>query len=108
MLFRSGEEYGFIGTCITLGLLFAMIVLLVRVAIRLHDDPFRRMIITGVAGWLLVQAFFNVGAVVGFLPIIGVTLPLVSYGGSSLLPLLIALGIVVRCLTEPVERGTRR
>lgn len=98
-----GEEYGFVGTAVTILLLMALIVLLVRVAIRIQDDPFRRMLVTGVAAWLFVQSVFNIGAVLGFLPIIGVTLPLVSYGGSSLLPMLVALGIVVRCLREPIE-----
>jgi len=103
-----GEEYGFVGTCITIGLIFALLILLIRVAIRLQDDPFRRTFIVGVAAWIFIQTFFNVGAVLGFLPIIGVTLPLVSYGGSSLLPLLAALGIVVRCLTEPMQEEARR
>ena len=99
-----GEEYGFIGTCITIGLILILLVLLVRVAIQIQNDPFRRIFIVGVAAWVFVQTVFNVGAVIGFLPIIGVTLPLVSYGGSSLLPLLVALGIVVRCLTEPLQQ----
>ena len=99
-----GEEYGFVGTVVTVGLVFALLVLLLRVAIRLQDDPFRRTFIVGVASWLFIQTVMNVGAVVGFLPIIGVTLPLVSYGGSSLLPLLVGLGIVVRCLNEPEAR----
>jgi len=103
-----GEEYGFIGTCITVGLILALLILLVRVAIRLDDDPFRRTFIVGIAAWIYIQSFFNVGAVVGLLPIIGVTLPLVSYGGSSLLPLLVALGIVVRCLTEPMQQEATR
>ncbi len=99
-----GEEYGFVGTCITIGLLLTVLILLIRVAMRLGDDPFRQIIIVGVAAWLFMQCAFNIGAVVGILPIVGVTLPLVSYGGSSLLPLLVALGIVVRCLREPRER----
>lgn len=103
-----GEEYGFVGTCVTVGLILALLILLVRVAIRLDDDPFRRTFIVGVAAWIFIQTFFNVGAVVGLLPIIGVTLPLVSYGGSSLLPLLVALGIVVRCLTEPMQQEATR
>ena len=99
-----GEEYGFIGTCITIGLILTLIVLLVRVAIRMEDDPFRRLVVSGIAAWLFMQSLFNVGAVLGLLPIVGVTLPLVSYGGSSLLPLLIGLGIVVRTLREPMPR----
>lgn len=103
-----GEEYGFFGTMITVGFVFALLALLVRVAIRLQDDPFKRTFIVGVAAWLFVQTMMNVGAVVGFLPIIGVTLPLVSYGGSSLLPILIGLGLVVRCLSEPTQAEVSR
>lgn len=102
-----GEEYGFAGTAITLILILALLVLLVRVALRFDADPFRRTYIIGVASWLFIQSLFNVGAVVGLLPIIGVTLPLVSYGGSSLLPMLVALGIVVRCLNEPFHEEVR-
>lgn len=91
-----GEEYGFIGTMITLMLLFALILLLIRAAMQ-TSDPFRRLTVIGIASWLLMQVMFNVGAVVGALPIVGVTLPLVSYGGSSLLPILIGLGVAASC-----------
>lgn len=91
-----GEEYGFAGTLITLLLLFGLIVLLFRVAMQTRD-PFRRLTLVGVGAWVLMQAMFNVGAVVGALPIVGVTLPLVSYGGSSLLPMLVGLGIAAQC-----------
>lgn len=101
-----GEEYGFIGTTVTIGLILLMLLLLLRVAMRM-DDPFRRVLVVGVGSWLFMQSLFNIGAVVGFLPIIGVTLPLVSYGGSSLLPLLMALGIVIRCLSEVPAQGGR-
>lgn len=96
-----GEEYGFIGTTVTLLLLFAIIMLLFRVAMQ-TPDPFRRLTLVGVGSWVLMQVLFNVGAVVGALPIVGVTLPLVSYGGSSLLPMLVGLGIAAHCMkTEP-------
>lgn len=91
-----GEEYGFLGTTVTLLLLFAIILLLFRVAMQTRD-PFRRLTLVGVGAWVLMQVLFNVGAVVGALPIVGVTLPLVSYGGSSLLPMLVGLGIAASC-----------
>lgn len=96
-----GEEYGFFGTTVTLLLLFAIIMLLFRVAVQARD-PFRRLTLVGIAAWVLMQVLFNVGAVVGALPIVGVTLPLVSYGGSSLLPMLVGLGIAAQC--TKVER----
>ena len=91
-----GEEYGVFGTTVTLLLLFAIILLIFRVAMQTRD-PFRRLTLVGVGSWVLMQVLFNVGAVVGALPIVGVTLPLVSYGGSSLLPMLVALGIAAHC-----------
>lgn len=91
-----GEEYGFFGTTVTLLLLFAIIMLLFRVAMQARD-PFRRLTLVGIGSWVLMQVLFNVGAVVGALPIVGVTLPLVSYGGSSLLPMLVGLGIAAHC-----------
>ena len=103
-----GEEYGFIGTAVTLLLFALLIVTTLRVA-RLSTDTFSRLACAGMASWLFVQCLFNVGAVVGFLPIVGVTLPFVSYGGSSLLPMLVGMGVVVNCANavaarpEPVE-----
>lgn len=91
-----GEEYGFVGTTVTLVLLFAIIMLLFRVAMQTRD-PFNRLTLVGISSWMLMQVLFNVGAVVGALPIVGVTLPLVSYGGSSLLPMLVGLGIAAQC-----------
>ena len=97
-----GEEYGFLGTTITLMMLFALVILLLRVSMK-TADPFRRITMVGVSAWIMVQVIFNVGAVVGALPIVGVTLPLVSYGGSSLLPLLVGLGIAAKCTRAPVK-----
>ena len=95
-----GEEYGFLGTLITLLLMFALISLLIRSALQ-APDAFRRLLLVGIASWLLMQVTFNVGAVAGLLPIVGVTLPMVSYGGSSLLPLLVGLGIAGQCTKQP-------
>ncbi len=57
-------------------------------------DGFSRLFIIGVLTWLAVQAMINVGAMLGLLPLKGITLPLVSYGGTSLVFVLAALGIV--------------
>lgn len=94
-----GEEYGFVGTAVTLCLFALLIIATFRVA-RLSTTTFNRVASAGVGTWLLIQSMFNVGAVVGFLPIVGVTLPFVSYGGSSLLPLLLAMGVVLRFASE--------
>ena len=66
----------------------------VRIAQR-TDDPFVRLASGAVAGWIGCQAVMNMGAVVGLLPITGITLPLVSFGGSSLLVTLSAIGMLL-------------
>jgi cell division protein FtsW len=58
-------------------------------------DAFGRLLAAGIVGWLGVQALVNLGAVTGLLPITGVPLPLVSFGGSSLVVTLVAIGILV-------------
>jgi cell division protein FtsW len=65
-----------------------------RVA-RETRDPFVRYATFGIVVWLLGQMIINVGMVLALLPVIGIPLPLVSYGGSSLLPTLVALGLLI-------------
>ncbi len=79
-----GEELGLIGTIGVVLLFVGLGVLGVRTAL-LAPDRFGMLIATGVTAWFLVQAFVNIGAVIGILPITGVPLPFVSFGGSSLL-----------------------
>ena len=59
-------------------------------------DDFGRLFAAGVAVWILVQSFVNIGAMLGVLPLTGIPLPFVSFGGTALVSLLAALGIVVR------------
>ena len=59
------------------------------------QDPFIQLASLGVVAWLVTQMMVNVGAVLGLLPITGVPLPLVSYGGSSLVPTMVALGMLM-------------
>ena len=59
------------------------------------DDPFVRYMSFGIVVWLLGQMIINVGMVLALLPVIGIPLPLVSYGGSALLPSLVALGLLI-------------
>lgn len=96
------EELGFVGSFI---LLFAYGLLLWRIlktAERIQD-PFGVLICGGVFGMLLTQIFINIGMNIGLLPITGITLPLVSYGGSSLISTLLSLGLV-----ESVAREIKR
>ncbi|WUH96360.1 putative lipid II flippase FtsW [Spirillospora sp. NBC_00431] len=89
-----GEEFGLVGTLVVLGLFGLLAYAGLRIARRVHD-PFTRLAAAGATAWLVVQAIVNIGAVIGVLPITGIPLPLVSYGGSALIPTLFALGMLL-------------
>jgi cell division protein FtsW len=89
-----GEELGLIGTLVVLGLFGLLAYAGLRIARRVKD-PFMRLAAAAVTAWLLIQAVVNIGAVIGLLPITGIPLPLVSYGGSALVPTLVALGMLL-------------
>lgn len=89
-----GEELGLIGTLTVLGLFVFLVYLGIRTA-RRAPDRFGMLLAGGITGWLGVQAFINMGAVTGLLPITGVPLPLISFGGSSLVFTLAGLGMLL-------------
>lgn len=89
-----GEELGLIGTLVVLGLFGLLAYAGLRIARRVKD-PFMRLAAAGATAWLVVQAIVNIGAVIGVLPITGIPLPLVSYGGSALIPTLVVLGMLL-------------
>lgn len=89
-----GEELGLVGALTVVGLFAIIATAALRMAIR-TDDPFVRFTSVGIVAWLIGQAMVNLGAVLQLLPITGVPLPLVSYGGSSLLPTLMAVGVLL-------------
>jgi cell division protein FtsW len=88
-----GEELGIFGTILTLVLLFAFIMTALSIASHASDD-FSRMAAFAIAAWFVVQTFINVGAIVQLVPITGVPLPFISYGGSSLIVCLLAVGVL--------------
>jgi cell division protein FtsW len=88
------EELGFIGGSLLILLFLLLIWRGMRTAITL-SDPFGSLLATGIVGIFAVQVLINIGVVIGMLPVTGITLPLVSYGGSSLTLLLTALGILL-------------
>jgi len=103
-----GEELGLVGTLTLLGILGVMSFAIFRLS-RTSRDPFVRLASAGVGAWIVVQAIVNLGGVLGLLPITGVPLPLVSYGGSSLLPTLVAIGMVLSfARAEPGARQALR
>lgn len=104
-----GEELGLVGEVAVL-LAFATLILAgVRVAAH-APDVFGRLLAAGIVGWFGLQTVVNLGAVTGLLPITGVPLPFVSYGGSALVVSLAAVGIlwnIARASAGPREEGTR-
>jgi cell division protein FtsW len=88
-----GEELGLFGTLVVLILFGLLAYTGLRIATRTRD-PFARYAAAGITIWLSAQAVINIGMVLGLLPVIGIPLPLVSYGGSALLPTLVALGLL--------------
>jgi len=89
-----GEELGLVGTLLVVGLFFTIAYAAIRVALS-TQDPFVRYATFGIVVWLIGQMMINVGMVLAVLPVIGIPLPIVSYGGSALLPSLVALGLVI-------------
>src|SRR5690625_175199 len=87
------EELGFLGVIIVIGLLATIVLRGIFIA-RKCEDSFGALLAIGIASMVGIQAFINLGAISGVLPITGVPLPFVSYGGSSLLVLLISMGIL--------------
>ncbi len=89
-----GEELGLVGTVLVLVLFLTIAYAAIRLAVT-TADPFVRYMSAGVTIWLLGQMMINIGMVLALLPVIGIPLPLVSYGGSALLPSLVALGLLI-------------
>ncbi|HEX3706114.1 MAG TPA: putative lipid II flippase FtsW [Mycobacteriales bacterium] len=89
-----GEELGLLGSLLVLGLFALLAYAGIRIAQRCRDR-FSQLAAAGITAWLLGQALVNMGAVVGLLPITGIPLPLVSFGGSALVPTMFAIGMLI-------------
>ena len=89
----AGEELGFVGTITIVVLLGIVIVRAIRIAAR-TDDLFGMLIASGVAIWFAFQSFVNIGMTIGIMPITGLPLPFVSYGGSAVFADMIAIGML--------------
>ncbi|GAA1433983.1 putative lipid II flippase FtsW [Microlunatus lacustris] len=100
-----GEEFGLFGSLVVLGLFLVLGYAGVRIATR-SDEPFARYAAGGVTAWFMIQALINLAVVLRLIPIAGVPLPLVSYGGSALLANLLAVGVLLACARrEPEARA---
>ena len=89
----AGEELGLVGSAVLIALLGVVLWRALRIAMK-ADDLFGRVAAAGIACWLGFQSFQNVGMCLGIMPVTGVPLPLVSYGGSSMFATLMALGLL--------------
>jgi cell division protein FtsW len=96
-----GEELGLLGTLLVIGLFVAFAILGVRTALK-APDRFGALLAAGITAWVVGQALINIGAVIGVLPVTGVPLPFVSFGGSSLVITMGAAGILLN-----IARQTR-
>lgn len=89
-----GEEVGLVGAVFVITAFAFLVWRAFRVAAR-APDPFGKLIAAGVASWIGIQSILNVGAMAALIPLTGIPLPLISYGGSSLVILFVATGIVL-------------
>jgi len=87
------EKFGFLGVTVLLGLYLAFFARIKRIMERAPDD-FSRLLATGVFVWLAAQSMINIGAMLGVLPLKGITLPFISYGGTSVVFVMILVGIL--------------
>jgi rod shape determining protein RodA len=87
----SGEELGFYGSLAILVVLAIILIRALRIAYR-ADDQFGMLLAGGIAVWLGVQSFINIGMTIGIMPVTGLELPFVSYGGSAMFADMIAIG----------------
>lgn len=88
-----GEELGLLGTLTVLALLAGLVFAIFHIGLR-TSDSFSRFACAGIGAWFSIQIVLNLGSALSVLPVVGVTLPLVSYGGSALISSYIALGFV--------------
>ena len=106
-----GEELGLVGAVVLLGLFFALAWFGLRAATR-APDRFGSLLAVGITTWITSQAVINVGAVIGVLPVTGIPLPFISFGGSSLIITMAAVGILLNIASHervvPTATAQRR
>ena len=108
LIFSSiGEELGMLGCMAVLILLTAIIIRIIYVGIK-SGNYMNRLICVGIAGMLTAQVFINIGVCIGLVPVIGLTLPFFSYGGSSLVTMFFAMGIVSGINMRPAPDSSAR
>src|SRR5258707_7872583 len=89
----AGEELGFVGCAVIVALLAFIVFRAIRAA-QMADDMFGMLVASGIAVWFGFQSFVNIGMTIGIMPITGLPLPFVSYGGSSMFANMMAIGLL--------------
>jgi rod shape determining protein RodA len=102
-----GEQYGFVGAGIVLSL-FALLIWRALRILTLAKNLYGALVAGGIAAMLMTQAFVNVGGNVGIMPITGIPLPLVSYGGSSVIVTLMAIGLLQSVYVQAGEAASTK
>jgi cell division protein FtsW len=102
-----GEELGLLGALVTLAAFVVLLYAGIRIAMQ-TSDPFGRLLASGITGWIGLQTIINMGAVTGLLPITGVPLPLVSFGGTALVVTLAGVGVIASVARATVEEASAR
>ncbi len=97
-----GSNFGFLGTTILLSLILVFDIRIILIALK-NDNNINKYVIAGIVGMLIYQQFQNIGMTVGLMPITGITLPFISYGGSSLLSYMIMAGIIFNISNETIR-----
>ena len=102
-----GEELGYVGCIVVIIVLFALVARCIWVGLR-SKDYMRRLVCIGVASALIFQICINIGMCIGVVPVIGLTLPLISYGGSSVVTIYAMLGLVSGVYARPAAKSHER
>ena len=104
----TSEELGLVGVSVILILLMIIICRMIQIGVR-SNSMYEMLLCYGSATFILIEAFFNIGGVLGLLPITGVTFPFISYGGSSMLILSFTVGIIINIsIQQNKQRALRR
>ena len=101
-----GEELGLVGALVVIGIFALLISSLIAIMNR-SQSTFSRVLVVGVIVWLVSQSAVNIAVVLGVLPVLGVPLPLISAGGSSLIATLGAIGLVLAIEKDNHRNGVR-
>lgn len=103
-----GEEFGLVGALLVISLFIALGFILIKITLK-TKSTFDRYVLIGIMAWIVLQALVNIAVVLNFLPVLGVPLPLISSGGSSLVATLAAIGVALgverRNYAAPISRA---